>query len=85
MGRELSAYEVYAQTLKEADAYLKTLGADWSVWDELMASAEDSHINLPKYSQPLCAILQVALVKLLDHWGVTAVAVVGHSSGEIGT
>ena len=84
MGRELLAYEVYAQTLKEADEYLKTLGADWSVWDELTASAEDSRINMPKFSQPLCAILQIALVKLLNHWGVTAAAVVGHSSGEIG-
>ena len=84
MGRELLAYDVYAQTVKEADQYLKTLGADWSVWDEFMASAEDSRINMPKFSQPLCAILQIALVKLLDHWGVTASAVVGHSSGEIG-
>ena len=84
MGRELLAYEVYAQIVKEADEYLKNLGADWSVWDELTALAEDSRINLPKFSQPLCAILQIALVKLLDHWGVTAAAVVGHSSGEIG-
>ena len=84
MGRELLAYEIYSQTVKEADEYLKKLGADWSVWDEMMASAEDSHINLPKYSQPLCAVLQIALVNLLDHWGVTAAAVVGHSSGEIG-
>ena len=84
MGRELLAYKVYAQTLKEADEYLKNLGADWSVWGELMALAEDSRINSPKFSQPLCAILQIALVKLLDHWGLNAAAVVGHSSGEIG-
>lgn len=84
MGRELLVYEVYAQTLKEADEYLKSLGADWSVWDELTASPEDSRVNKPKFSQPLCAILQIALVRLLDHWGVTAGAVVGHSSGEIG-
>ena len=84
MGRELRTHEVYAQTLKEADEYLKSLGADWSVWDEMMASAEDSRINMPKFSQPLCAVLQIALVKLLDHWGVKATAVIGHSSGEIG-
>ena len=84
MGRELLAYEIYAQTLKEADDYLKHLGADWSVWEELMLTPENSRINMPKYSQPLCAILQIALVKLLDHWGVRAAAAVGHSSGEIG-
>ena len=84
MGRELLIYEVYSQTLKEADEYLKNLGADWSVWSELSALAEDSRINKPKFSQPLCAILQIALVRLLDSWGVTAAAVVGHSSGEIG-
>ncbi|KAL9078526.1 MAG: hypothetical protein Q9157_002549 [Trypethelium eluteriae] len=84
MGRELLVYEIYAQTLREADKYLKSLGADWSVWDELTALEEDSRINKPKFSQPLCAILQIALVRLLDHWGVTAGAVVGHSSGEIG-
>ncbi|KAL9085033.1 MAG: hypothetical protein Q9165_007774 [Trypethelium subeluteriae] len=84
MGRELLVYEVYAQTLREADKYLKYLGADWSVWDELTALEEDSRINKPRFSQPLCAILQIALVRLLEHWGVTTGAVVGHSSGEIG-
>lgn len=84
MGRELLAYEIFAETVKEADEYLKNLGADWSVWDELTALAEYSRINMPKFSQPLCTILQIALVKLLDHWGVTAAAVAGHSSGEIG-
>lgn len=84
MGRALLIYEVYAQVLKEADEYLRSLGADWSVWDEMTNQGEDSRINKPKFSQPLCAILQIALVKLLDHWGVKAAAVVGHSSGEIG-
>ncbi|KAI1503152.1 hypothetical protein F5X99DRAFT_425953 [Biscogniauxia marginata] len=32
---------------------------------------------------PTCAIDQVALVKLLREWGVTPLACVGHSSGEI--
>ena len=84
MGRELLVHEVYAQTVREADEYLKSLGADWSVWDELMSLTEASRINQPEFSQPLCAILQIALVRLLNHWGVIAAAVVGHSSGEIG-
>lgn len=34
-------------------------------------------------SQPACTAVQIALVKLLDSWGVRPDAVVGHSSGEI--
>lgn len=48
--------------------------------DELN-SAE--HIHSPEYSQPLCTVLQVALVELLQSFGVAPAAVVGHSSGEI--
>ena len=83
MGRELLAHDVYARTLKDADEYLSSLGADWSVMTELAASPEDSRINNPRYSQPLCSVVQIALVNLLSHWGVKASAVVGHSSGEI--
>lgn len=84
MGRELFQYEVFAQTVADADNYLASLGADWSVLGELNASTEESNVNLAKFSQPLCTILQIALVDLLRHWGVQPAAVVGHSSGEIG-
>ena len=84
MGRELLAYDVFASTVKEADEYLKSLGADWSVMSELLASEQDSKISLAKLSQPLCAVLQIGLVNLLSHWGVKPATVVGHSSGEIG-
>ncbi|EHK97083.1 putative Lovastatin nonaketide synthase [Glarea lozoyensis 74030] len=36
-----------------------------------------------KISQPLCTVLQIGIVDLLSHWGITPKAVVGHSSGEI--
>ena len=84
MGRELMIYNVYAQTIKEADEYLSSLGSGWSVLGELNASEEKSQISMAKFSQPLCAILQIALVNLLAHWGIKPAAVVGHSSGEIG-
>ena len=35
------------------------------------------------FSQPICTALQIALVDLLDSWGIRPSAVVGHSSGEI--
>ena len=84
MGRELLAYDVFNRTVEEADGYLASLGADWSVMSELTASEADSKISLAKLSQPLCAVLQIALVNLLNHWGVKPTTVIGHSSGEIG-
>ncbi|KAJ8131128.1 hypothetical protein O1611_g2501 [Lasiodiplodia mahajangana] len=83
MGRELFQYEVFARTITDADKYLTSLGSDWSVLSELNASMEQSKINLAKFSQPLCTILQIALIDLLTHWGVQPAAVVGHSSGEV--
>lgn len=40
-------------------------------------------IQNPAISQPLCTVLQVALVDLLRSWNVRPYAVVGHSLGEI--
>ena len=84
MGRELLSYDVFSRTVSEADEYLSSLGADWSVLSELTAPEEESRISLAKLSQPLCAVLQIALVDLLKHWGVQPTTVIGHSSGEIG-
>lgn len=41
------------------------------------------NINKLEYSQPLCTSLQIALVNLLESFGVVPDSVVGHSSGEI--
>ena len=84
MGQELLVYEVYKASLRNADSYLKSIGAPWSVFEELNMSKENSSIGQPEYSQPLCTVLQVALVDLLKHWNISPTMVVGHSSGEIG-
>ncbi|KAK4200731.1 thiolase-like protein [Triangularia verruculosa] len=83
MGRELLCYTSYKQELELADTYLTSLGCPWSVTDELMKTPETTNINKAELSQPLCTILQVALVNLLARFGVAPSAVVGHSSGEI--
>jgi len=84
MGRELLGYAKFGESVREADEYLRsTLECEWSVLEELTRDAKSSQIGLAKYSQPLCTILQVALIELLQSWGITPVAVVGHSSGEI--
>jgi acyl transferase domain-containing protein len=84
MGRELMAYPIYRQSIEEASAYLNQLGCAWSAKEELMKSREETKIDDPEYSQTLCTVVQVAIVDLLDKVNIKPVAVVGHSSGEIG-
>ncbi|KAK3324470.1 fatty acid synthase S-acetyltransferase [Cercophora scortea] len=83
MGRELMVYPVYRKALEDADRYLKELGCEWSLLDELSKDALASNINNPAYSQPICSVLQMGLIDLLKTWGIQPAAVVGHSSGEI--
>ncbi|KAJ6109586.1 hypothetical protein N7486_001821 [Penicillium sp. IBT 16267x] len=84
MGRELiTAYPVYKASLEEADGYLRDLGADWSLMEELGRDIEASKVNLTAFSIPICAAVQIALVRLLETWGITPSAVTSHSSGEI--
>jgi acyl transferase domain-containing protein len=85
MGRELQEYEIFESSIKAADDYISSFGGNWGVIEELNRPEEESRINEPQISQPLCTIVQVALVELLTHWGLRPKAVVGHSSGEIGT
>ncbi|KAL8808019.1 MAG: hypothetical protein Q9182_000297 [Xanthomendoza sp. 2 TL-2023] len=84
MGRELLAYEVFESSVHNANTYLKAIGAPWSVSEELALSKDNTRISKPEFSQPLCTVLQVALVDLLRHWNIQPTVVVGHSSGEIG-
>ncbi|KAJ5314084.1 uncharacterized protein N7443_000968 [Penicillium atrosanguineum] len=85
MGKELlETYPVFQQTMKTVDAYLKTLGATFSIIDELrLADPSASSISAAYMSQPACTAIQLALVDLLNSWGIRPKAVVGHSSGEI--
>ncbi|KAJ5091765.1 hypothetical protein NUU61_006635 [Penicillium alfredii] len=85
MGKELlSTYPVFNQTLKTVDGCLKSLGAKFSIIDELLLSdPAASSISAAYMSQPACTAVQLALVDLLSSWGVHPKGVVGHSSGEI--
>lgn len=100
MGRELMAYSVFSNSVHDADAYLRGLGADWSVLskptcqitssktcltliDYFSGLSSEKSIDTPTFSQTLCTILQIALIELLEHFGIKPSAVAGHSSGEI--
>lgn len=84
MGRELlSLYPVFRRSIEEAETYLNALGADWSLLEELQRDRKTSKVHDTKISIPICVALQIALVRLLESWGITASGVASHSSGEI--
>jgi acyl transferase domain-containing protein/NADPH:quinone reductase-like Zn-dependent oxidoreductase len=84
MGRELiTTYPVYKASLEEADGFLRDLGADWSLMEELGRGTEASKVNQTAFSIPICAAVQISLVRLLETWGIIPSAVTSHSSGEI--
>ncbi|KAG6361752.1 hypothetical protein INS49_009980 [Diaporthe citri] len=84
MGRELlQTYPGFRSSIEEADRQLRTLGAEWSLLEELLRDAQTTRVNTTALSIPVCVALQIALVRLLDSWGITPTAVTAHSSGEI--
>ncbi|PYH89870.1 ketoacyl-synt-domain-containing protein [Aspergillus ellipticus CBS 707.79] len=83
MGRGLLVHQAFRESLEDAGAYLVSLGCSWSLVSELLQDESSSRVGSPALSQPVCTAIQVALVDLLRHWGVSPSAVVGHSSGEI--
>ncbi|KAJ5609196.1 type I iterative polyketide synthase [Penicillium herquei] len=84
MGRELlTLYPVFRRSIEEAEAYLNALGADWSLLEELQRDKKTSKVHDTKISIPICVALQIALVRLLESWGITPSATASHSSGEI--
>ncbi|KAL8352513.1 hypothetical protein RB601_002706 [Gaeumannomyces tritici] len=84
MGRELyNHYPVYTDSLDRADRCLASLGSGWSLVEELAKSELSTIVSEARISQPSCTAVQLALVDLLQNWGVRPTAVAGHSSGEI--
>lgn len=55
----------------------------WSLLAELTGKRTPEHLRQPEFSQPLVTALQLCLVAVLESWGITPRATVGHSSGEI--
>jgi acyl transferase domain-containing protein len=59
------------------------MGCLWDPIAELEKTQADSRLGYPEISQPICSVLQIAMVDELQSWGVVPSRVVGHSSGEI--
>lgn len=51
--------------------------------EALLMDQYKSQIHDPSFSQPLCTAIQIALVDLLEQWGVGPQTTIGHSSGTV--
>ncbi|KAL2201453.1 putative polyketide synthase [Corynascus similis CBS 632.67] len=89
MARELFSFPVFQDSVLSADTFLASLGCGWKASDVLLqesgGSGQLSGINMdePRFAQPLCTIIQVAVIELLRTWSIHPATVIGHSSGEI--
>ncbi|KAM0800892.1 putative polyketide synthase [Usnea florida] len=85
MGKELyHQYEVFRDSIDAATDHLESvLHCPWSATKELFCEKSSSRIDDPFFSQPLCTVLQVALLDLVESWNIRPTYIVGHSSGEI--
>ena len=86
MGLELlRSSSLFQSVVKDCQEALDSLPDRplWKLAEELSRSAETSNLYKSAFSQPLCTVLQLGLVKLLRFWKLNMSAVVGHSSGEI--
>ncbi|KAL8725318.1 MAG: hypothetical protein Q9166_007424 [cf. Caloplaca sp. 2 TL-2023] len=86
MGRELiQKSPSFRQALERCDRILQGLpdAPEWSVIEELLRSQKTSRLAETQFSQPICTALQLAILDLVEQWGIKPTAVVGHSSGEM--
>jgi len=84
MGIELLRYQVFRRSIEEAEEFLtKELNCGWRVTEELAKPEGETRVRTSAIGQPICTIVQVAIVDLLRSWQICPAAVIGHSSGEI--
>jgi zearalenone synthase (highly reducing iterative type I polyketide synthase) len=84
MAMELLRYRVFRQSIERAEMFLMDeLNCDWSVTAELARPEAETRVRTSMVGQPICTIVQIAMVDLLRSWRIYPAAVTGHSSGEI--
>ncbi|KAF4334740.1 polyketide synthase [Fusarium beomiforme] len=86
MGKSImDAFPQARQVIETLDKVLQECASppSWSLLEELSEARESDHLRRPEFSQPLVTALQIALVHVLQEWGVKPYGVAGHSSGEI--
>lgn len=83
MGVEMLERPVFGASVAKSANLLRSFGCTWDPITELQKPQKESRLGMPEISQPICTVLQIALVDELKFWGVSPAKVVGHSSGEI--
>ncbi|GAB3887047.1 hypothetical protein GCM10029964_052360 [Kibdelosporangium lantanae] len=83
MGAELhQRYPVYAEAFDEACAALDKVRTGPSV-RAIVLGETDVDLHSTEFTQPALFATQVAMYELVASWGITPVAVMGHSLGEL--
>lgn len=86
MGRGLvEHFPVARNMVQRLDEVLLTLSQPppWTLLSVLTSEKDVDAIRNPEVSQPIVTALQLAYLEVLSAWGIQAVVVAGHSSGEI--
>ncbi|KAH7316499.1 hypothetical protein B0I35DRAFT_479336 [Stachybotrys elegans] len=84
MGMDLMRFDVFSNSIHEANVHLKTvLGSPFNLLEEIRKDSSQSRLDRPELSQPATTVVQVALVQLLSSLGIHPRVVIGHSSGEV--
>ncbi|KAE8350731.1 phenolpthiocerol synthesis polyketide synthase ppsB [Aspergillus coremiiformis] len=83
MGIEMLERRVFRESVAKSVGFLKDMGCEWDPVTELSKVQTESRLSVPEISQPICSVLQIALVDEIRSWGISPSKVVGHSSGEI--
>jgi len=82
MGRAMLDQPLFAAAVAEVDALFQPL-AGYSLRAELLGENGEGRYARTEIAQPALFALQVAVTKVLAAEGITPVAVVGHSVGEV--
>ena len=84
MARDMLIHEPkFKESIEKIDALLKRYKASWSLKTELNKSEEASRLHENPIGQTALFAIHFAVTELLQSWGITPSAVVGHSLGEI--
>ncbi|WP_134048312.1 type I polyketide synthase [Mycobacteroides franklinii] len=78
----LECQGVFRDTAADIDAVFQEISG-WSVIAELLRSQGDSRVSRTEIAQPANFLVQSALAKHLEQFGIRPTAVVGHSVGEV--
>ena len=83
MGLQLMQQEpVFCKWMETIDALFLRL-AGWSLLTEIQRDGAESKINDTVIVQASVMAIQIALVKLYEHYGIRPAGIVGHSIGEV--